>query len=801
MRKLLLILGLMILSTGFASAVSSGEQISYDQFDDSFINWSLVFNDTSLANGLQDISENTAILNFNIESGGGQVGVLSGGTNNFADFPVINTYFGNITISANIRGQKFCGGTVGSTSGTLGAFGNNFFSGGYSGSDPGSFGDNSVWTLTPLGNGQISSFDDGVFDETWTMSTSNFTWSETVTGTSCSATTSDADLAYINYTLRKTVDVNLTTPLVNTFHSNEFINFSGDQATPTIPDLSFDLVNATLFVWDSTGAVVNKTTISITGTTNSTDFDNVPISTVGIYDWNILSCQTDDCDFADSNSSFTWGFEITSEEFDNSTTEGQLEDFAINITVGTGVTISSGNLNYNNTQFPGSIDQLTSTTYRLTRSLQIDNVATATNQTFFWELVVNGGNFNTTSHNQTVNVVSLDNCDTNTLLLYNLTLRDEEDQTFLNGASENTTIEVDVNVYTIGDRTQSIAQFSSNFTEINPAQVCFNSEALDSGDYEVDAVFRYESAARVSEFYNIRNFTASTSSLPQNIDLFDLKTADSQEFIITFKDDSFAPVEGAILTITRKYISEGVFKTVEQPITNEDGQGIGHLVITNAIYTIQVTKDSQILATFDNVVAFCSDITIGECSINLDSFSTGVNPTDYDTVNDLTYSMTFDSGTRTVTVIFSIPSGGVSLVSLDTTLFDNLGNTTVCADQLTSSSGTLTCLVPVSFGNSTVLSVLSKDGTLINSAAYLIKQDAGELFGGTGYLFVLLLYMTLPLMFITTGPGMIIGAVMGIIFAVLLNMFNTNNLIGVGSTLLWFVVAGGIIAWKMVKRE
>jgi hypothetical protein len=61
--------------------------------------------------------------------------------------------------------------------------------------------------------------------------------------------------------------------------------------------------------------------------------------------------------------------------------------------------------------------------------------------------------------------------------------------------------------------------------------------------------------------------------------------------------------------------------------------------------------------------------------------------------------------------------------------------------------------------------------------------------------------MTLPLILITTGPGMIIGAVLGLIFATLLNLFNTNNIIGVGSTIMWFIIAGGIIAWKASKRE
>ena len=105
------------------------------------------------------------------------------------------------------------------------------------------------------------------------------------------------------------------------------------------------------------------------------------------------------------------------------------------------------------------------------------------------------------------------------------------------------------------------------------------------------------------------------------------------------------------------------------------------------------------------------------------------------------------------------------------------------------------------FGNATSLSILTKDGIIVNSAVYSIKSSVNDLFGGTGYLFLLLLYMTLPLMLITTGVGMIIAAIMGLIFGTLLNLFNTSNIIGVGSTIMWFIIAGGIIAWKVVKRE
>ncbi|KKK97106.1 hypothetical protein LCGC14_2656090, partial [marine sediment metagenome] len=83
----------------------------------------------------------------------------------------------------------------------------------------------------------------------------------------------------------------------------------------------------------------------------------------------------------------------------------------------------------------------------------------------------------------------------------------------------------------------------------------------------------------------LQNFTLRNSSIPQNINLLDLAVVDSQEFLVTFKSVELLPVAGALIDITRKYINEGVFKTVELPLTDDEGQVIAHLVLSDEIYT------------------------------------------------------------------------------------------------------------------------------------------------------------------------------------------------------------------------
>ena len=578
----------------------------------------------------------------------------------------------------------------------------------------------------------------------------------------------------------------------------------------TLTPLDLNLTNATFNVWLSDGTLINQTTRGLTGNVSNNSVLSISGLPFGEFKWNVLGCGINDtggsvCVVKNTNSTFSRkSFVFNSQTFTTPTVSLSSSIFILNFSYDSSQFNSvNANLFYNNTLFGGTLSG-TGNDILFSTSITSPSVSSQTNISFNWivTLVNSTGTFleNSTSNNQSVSQFQIDDCSVNTELILNYTLKDEETTNTIDANAQNSSIEINAIITSLTDTSQIIS-FSQNYSELNPAQVCLGAGVLGNGTWQFDVQTRYLADLYETEFHNIQSAILNSSNFPQNIDLFPLLTADSQEFVITFKDDSFSPVKDALITITRKYVGEGLFRTVEAPLTDRDGQSIVHLVIGDVIYTIQVSKNGEILATFDNIVPFCADVTIGKCEINLDSFSTGVNPTDFESVNDISFLMDFDQSTRDVTVIFTIPSGAVSTIALNSTVFDNRGNTTACSTQLVSSSGTLTCSIPPSFGNITILSVLTKDDVIINSAVYTIRQDVDELFGGTGYIFLLLLYMTLPLIAITTGPGIIIAAILGLIFAVLLNFFNTDNIIGVGSTIIWFIIAGGIVAWKVAKRE
>ena len=389
--------------------------------------------------------------------------------------------------------------------------------------------------------------------------------------------------------------------------------------------------------------------------------------------------------------------------------------------------------------------------------------------------------------------ITLDNCSGSSGTILNLTLKNEESQALING-----TIEVDVDLYNI-ETGELIQNYSAIHTDVNNALVCIDAAILAANNYTIDSVIRYESTGFASEFYNIQNETVTGSTTPFNITLYDLNSSDTTEFLITFKDGSFIAVPDALIEITRKYIGEGIFKTVEIPITDSLGQAVGHFDTDSVIYTIIVKRYGDILATFDNVVVKCEDSTIGDCKINLNAESDVSSFIDWRRKGGIMYSMDFDESARDVTVSFTSVGGTSRTVEITSVKNDQFGNETVCNDTITSSSGSLTCSIPASYGNVSVVAELIADNELVTTGFYSINSDPKDFMGYDGTIITIILFMTLPLLVISNVIIMLIMGIVGLVLASLLLVFEGGSIFGIGSILIWLIVAIGIIIWKINK--
>ncbi len=499
------------------------------------------------------------------------------------------------------------------------------------------------------------------------------------------------------------------------------------------------------------------------------------------------------------------GFVENSRSFNASTIEGSTEPFEINITYDSSAYPNINvRLRYNNTFYSSSATGSGNNKAFLT-TLTAPSVSANTNISFYWEInLINssGSNlFNSTTSTQEVQTLGIDDCSVNSFLILNYTLMDEEDEFVLNGTALNTSVQVDVNLYPTGSET-AIITFSGNFSQNSNPKVCLAND-LAGSTYRMYVQARYTADNYAVEYNNIQNFSLSNSTSPQNIDLLDLLDSHSEDFIITFKDENFQPVEEALIQIQRQYISQGIFKTAEIPQTDQAGESIAHLTLNDVIYTIVVTKNGETLGTFENVIAICQNPTIEDCTISLNTFSSASSTQDFTTIGDFTYAFTFNRSTRTLKTLYSVPSGGISNVLLNATLFDQIGNTEVCSDSIESSSGTLTCIVPTNFGNGSVVARLSKDGVLLRAVMIELESAPKDTYG-TNIIF-LSLFLLLTLTGIGLGSNPMISGIFLLIGVTLLLAFNlmsgsVSNAVGLSAGIMWLILAILIVLIKGAKR-
>jgi hypothetical protein len=409
--------------------------------------------------------------------------------------------------------------------------------------------------------------------------------------------------------------------------------------------------------------------------------------------------------------------------YNTETTEGALENFNNTIRVNSSLSLSDLDLIYNTIRQGGSSATSGLNLVLSKNNLAIPNVTTPVNFSFYWSLRLSDSSIiNLTANNQTVYNISLDDCSAFSKEIYNFTILDEELQTNLS----DTTLEIAIKVYD-ASRSTIIINFSGSYLS-NPTRICLNRNLTSGVTYLIDSLIRYESLISANEYYNIVNSSLTSATTLQNITLYDLNLTDSTDFQVTFTGDDYQPIENALIYLQRQYISENAFKTVELPLTDSNGQTILHMVRNNVIYNIIVMKDGVVLATFNNLNAFCEDFTIGDCKINLNSADANTDLFAYSDLGITFNPPFFNETSRDMTFSFTSIDGTSKLVLMNISRNNLFGNSSVCSTSLTSAGGTLTCSISANIDDATLTTYIYVDGDLILIQA--MDTDKSNLGGG-----------------------------------------------------------------------
>ena len=412
-----------------------------------------------------------------------------------------------------------------------------------------------------------------------------------------------------------------------------------------------------------------------------------------------------------------------------------------------------------------------------------------------WTFTINDivTNFTTNHSNITIYDMGVGNCTEYGTLILNYTVKDEENKTKTGLSGVN--IEGAINIFSKEDHNINW-NYSTNTTS-NPFQVCVPNNSLNTTltEFWLNAIVKYSAIEHVIEYNNIQNTTLKNGSL-ENINLYDLAEVDSTDFRLTFTGSDFLPVENALVVLARQYISENTFETVELPKTDSNGQTILHMVRNDIVYNIQIIKNGELLGNFENIIAFCADFTIGDCTIDLNALS-GTQEI-YDADADLGIIFTapeYNSTTNKVTFDFITSDGSVKIMNMVVGRSDVFGNRTICNETLESSGGTLTCDIDPNIEDATISVSISVNGIL--AVFDLMTLDPTN-YGEAGYLVFFVMAMSFILLFSSSKTGVLIGMVLAFAGGIGLGILS-SSMIGAGASGLWLIIIIIIGIWRLNK--
>lgn len=540
----------------------------------------------------------------------------------------------------------------------------------------------------------------------------------------------------------------------------------------------------------------NGVNITIPGCASGVDNIISFLLEVDNYD---LTVYANDSGNAISSELTTWEYQVLEKAniFNNPVVGGAIEPFQLD--VNTSESITSAILIHNGTSFTTNLLFLGGDAYEITSNIVMPILSSDANVSFNYNITLSGGDVIPTNTSiQEIAILDIADCSTFSNLLFNLSLFDERTLVDING-----TIEFDLDILNAGDFS-SVFQSSITLDNVHEGLVCSDLN-ITSGNYVYNLELRYFSSpdngttfTHVPEFYHIQR--SPISNLPQTILLFDLNINESTEFTIHYKDDSFLPRENVLLQILRRYVGEGLFRTVEIPITSSEGTTVAHFDLNNYKYKIIASQNGVVLNTFNNPSIRCESELSGICEIFLSGATAAQNVDAVSNLKDFFYQV--DQTNDSIIVDYAIPSGESTTTVIQMTQTSPFTDPTIICDQtIVSSAGSVECFISPSIGDSAVeITIFSNSINQANLRA-TFQEDLQAGFLLSNYFIAAMMMMFLILMFASSPQMMMTSAIFGFAYLGFVFLLKSSSVGLVVGAITWLILAVAIILIKMNKKE
>lgn len=485
-------------------------------------------------------------------------------------------------------------------------------------------------------------------------------------------------------------------------------------------------------------------------------------------------------------------------DYNNETSSGGLETFSINLTYDsssyTGITTY---LTYNNTNYSTSSTG-TGDNKQFQTSISVPGTDTETNKSFYFDIGLTNSSgtfwYQSTTNNQSISPINLSNCSLTDIKLFNLTMLDEESLSEING-----TIEYYLNLYSIGT-TNLITSYNNSITyEIGDTpQICISN--LNS-TYKLEYTIKYYGNSSYYDKYKIiQNLTINNETTTQLLDLYNLLQASGNTFKVILVGSTIGN-KGLLIDAQKEYVSQNQFISVENSESDNSGEGVLHLITGSEVYNFLVTYQNKLLGTFNNYKVQCQNPSTQQCTITLNlAQATGQIP-DFETYGNISLYYSLDNSTNILSLTYSSTDGEVKYITQNVIKNDGYGNTTICYQETSGTSGTLTCSIPTQYQNYSIFSEVYVNGEYVKSNFFSLGQSLKDFETYGVEIFIqLMLFSTLVLLFISHPIFIVGGAILGTLLSILLLFLTGGSFGAIMSVFGYYLVAGLIVIYIISKK-
>jgi len=275
---------------------------------------------------------------------------------------------------------------------------------------------------------------------------------------------------------------------------------------------------------------------------------------------------------------------------------------------------------------------------------------------------------------------------------------------------------------------------------------------------------------------------------PYTVPIYLLNSSDAKLTIVTVKENGLT-VEGATVYVQRYYPANTTFTTVATLETDDSGKSLVYLNPNGAYYKFVVLVDGVIVHTSSSQQVIC-DPAESMCAVLLNIVPGGVDYwTYYDSISG---ACTKNLTAKTVSCVYASTSGVLSYARLIVTKTGVTATTTVCDVNSTTVSGTLFCNLGAGADGVYTYYLMAKYNPEYSLDSGSLDLGAINIFGGSGLLLTLLVFLTMAFIGIWSPPVGIIFGLVGLGASLAIGMVDIS-----WAALAAIFVSGIILAIKM----